>query len=212
MKRFLDIIANALSILFYPLFIPTYGISLFCYSYASLNYTITPVWIAVAIGGTLLLTCILPATAIMILIRQGRVKNMQIENAAERTMPYVYATLGFGFWCYLLMAILHTPLYINVVAIGATVAIGIVTLINRYWKISAHLTAAGGLFGGLMSYCLGVGAIPTWGTIGLWLGLILCLMYARLWLNAHTPAQVICGLLMGICCTYLPTLIVLHAA
>ena len=210
MRKVADIVAQALSILCYPLFIPTYGMALFCYAYRTQVLPLSTAWIAVAIAGTFLLTCVIPLTAILIMVRRGDIKNLYIENASERTVPYLYTTLSFAFWSYLLIAILHAPLYINVVAIGATVAIGIVTLINRQWKISAHLSAMGGLFGGIMSYCIGIGAIPTWGTMVLWLGLILLLMYARLWLNAHTPAQVVCGLLLGISCTFIPTWLVLY--
>jgi hypothetical protein len=42
--------------------------------------------------------------------------------------------------------------------------------------------ALGGLLGGLFAYCLGIGAIPTIGTLCLWLGVTLALMYSSaLW-------------------------------
>ena len=211
MKKLVDIIAKALSILLYPLFIPTYGLALCCYADAVREVQISPVYWIVAIGGTFVLTCVLPLTAILIMMRRGEVKDLQIENAAERTMPYVYAVMGFVFWCYLLIGILHMPLYINAVGIGETVALALVTFINRYWKISAHLTATGGLFGGIMSYCLGTGILPTWGTLCFWLVLALLLMYARLWLRAHTPTQVVVGWLLGLVCTFIPYLIISYA-
>jgi membrane-associated phospholipid phosphatase len=34
------------------------------------------------------------------------------------------------------------------------------------------------------------------------------LMYARLYLNAHTPMQVVCGFLLGLTTTFLPILII----
>lgn len=211
MKRIYDIVAQILSIGLYPLFVPTYGISLFCYAYAS-HVPVMPVaWVIVAIVGTLLLTCILPATAIWLLIRQGRVSSMQIANASERTMPYLYATMGFGFWSYLLIAILHVPLYIGFVAVGATVAIGIIALINRRWKISAHLSGLGGLIGGLLCYCLGVGIFPAWPLLLSWFALTWLLMWARLYLNAHTSAQVVAGWLLGITCTFVPYAILYYA-
>ena len=203
--------AQILSIGLYPLFVPTYGISLFCYAYASQVPVMPAAWVIVAIAGTFLLTCVLPATAIWLLIRQGRVSSMQIYNAGERTMPYLYATIGFGFWSYLLIAILHVPLYIGFVAIGATVAIGIVSLINRKWKISAHLTGFGGLVGGLLSYCLGTGIFPAWPMLLLWLCITWLLMWARLYLNAHTPGQVAAGWLLGLSCTFIPYALLYHA-
>lgn len=162
------------------------------------------VWTVVAITGTFVLTCLLPITAIWIMVRRGKVSSMQIADASERTMPYVYSSMGFLFWTYLLTAILHVPFYIGMVAVGGTVAIGIVAFINQRWKISAHLTGFGGLFGGFISYCIGIGAMPTWSGLSVWLALSLLLMYARLRLNAHTSTQVVAGFLLGLSCTFLP--------
>ena len=204
MKSVSDIIAKALSVLLYPLFVPTYGMALFCYAYHTQVEPLTAVWCIVAIVGTFILTCALPMSAIYWLIRKGEIEDIQIANAQERTVPYLYATMGFAFWAYLVIAVLHAPLYMGFIAIGAVAAIFCVLLINRHWKISAHLTGFGGLFGGLMCYCLGIGGFPTWGTVVLWSCLSLILMYARLYLNAHTSAQVISGWLLGIVCTFVP--------
>lgn len=208
MKSILNIIAQALSIALYPLFVPTYGMAFFCYANSTPQHRLPLVWILVAIIGTLLLTCVLPASAIWSLIRKGKVSDMQIFNARERTYPYVYTALGFGFWAYLLIEILNVPFYIGLVAVGATAAIGIVAIINHWWKISAHLTSLGGLLGGVLSFCLGSGIVPSWAMMGSWLAGTLLLMWARLYLNAHTPAQVTAGWLLGLSCTFLPYAII----
>lgn len=211
MRRFFNIAAKALSILLYPLFVPTYGIALFCYAYHTQVNPLSPVWSTIAIVGTFLLTCLIPLSAIWIRIKRGVIQDIQIENAEQRTVPYLYAALGFGFWAYLMIAILRAPLYIGFIALGAMGAIGLITLINRWWKISAHLTGMGGLLGGLFTYCLGIGALPTIGTMGLWLGMTLALMYARIYLKAHTASQVSAGWLLGLICTFLPYCIYCYA-
>lgn len=208
MNRILNIFAQALSVLLYPLFVPTYGMAFFCYAYSTPEHRLPLVWILVALIGTLLLTCVLPATAIWSLIRKGKVSDMQIFDARERTYPYVYTALGFGFWAYLLIEILHVPFYIGLVAVGATIAIGLVAVINYWWKISAHMTSLGGLLGGVLSFCLGTGIVPAWGMMISWLAITLLLMWARLHLNAHTPAQVSVGWLFGLSCTFLPYAII----
>lgn len=210
MSRILDIVAQALSILLYPLFIPTYGVALFCYAFSMHVLPLPWIWSLIAVIGTFFFTCLLPITAIMILIRRGKVHDLQIAEASQRTMPYLYTAISFGFWCYLMISVLHVPLYLACICVGATVAIGLIALINRYWKISAHLTGIGGLFGGIMAYCLGIGAIPTYGTLVLWFGISLVLMYARVRLDAHTPAQVCAGWLMGITCTFIPYCMMLY--
>lgn len=211
MKKIADIIAKGLSILFYPLFVPTFGIALFCYAYAQHVSYMPAVWTIIAIAGTFLLTCLLPLSVIWWLMRRGEVKDMQIEDAKERKYPYLYTILGFGFWAYFVSSVLHAPLCLVYIACGATVAIGIVTLINKWWKISAHLTGFGGLTGGIFCYCLGIGALPTVNILSLVFGLSLLLMYARLRLHAHTPAQVCAGWLLGITCTFIPYCIASYA-
>ena len=210
--KIIDSIAKALSVVFYPLFVPTYGMALFCWAFHTQVMPLSWVWVIIAIVGTFLLTCALPLSAIWLMVRRGEVKDLQIEDAGERTMPYLYSALGFCFWCYLMISVLHAPIYMDFAVCGATAAIGLITLINRFWKISAHLTGAGGLFGGMITYCLGIGALPTTGTICLWLGLTLLLMYARLRLQAHTSAQVIAGWLLGLTCTFIPYCIFCYAS
>ena len=69
MRSFADIAAKALSTLLYPLFVPTYGVALFCYALTERTQALPLVWSAVAVIGTFILTCILPVTSIWILIR-----------------------------------------------------------------------------------------------------------------------------------------------
>ena len=203
MNQMLHIAAKGLSIVLYPLFIPTYGIALFCYAFLRL-IPMPLVWPLVAVISTFILTCVLPITAIWMLIRRGVVTDLQIEDAGERTMPYIYTIFGFGCWSYLMISILHTPACIAFTTIGGTVAIGLIAIINRWWKISAHLTGLGGLVGGVMSYYMGHGMMPSWGLIACLSLLSLALMYARVGLGAHTPAQVSAGWLLGITATFLP--------
>ena len=212
MKDFTDILAKIFSVIFYPLFIPTYGVSLFCIADQSFTSQFLYVWMVIAIIGTFLLTCGLPLLAIWIGIRSGQIKDMQISDASERTAPYIYTLAGYLFWCYLMIKVLQMPIYINFVCIGATVAIALVTAINYRWKISAHLTGFGGLFGGLLCFCLGINAIPTTATFTMWFVLSLLFMCARVRLEAHTPAQVCAGWLLGLTCTFIPYCIITYAA
>ena len=105
MNKTLDIAAKILSVVLYPLFVPTYGMILFCWAH-SLHVAPLPwIWVVIALVGTFLLTCIIPITAIWIMIRRGQVADIQIANANERTMPYIYTIFGFGCWAYLIISV-----------------------------------------------------------------------------------------------------------
>lgn len=194
----------------YPLFIPTYGMGLYMASMHMRMPQLPIVYISIGIITTLVITAFIPIILMWILWKRGSISSLHIDNAQERTTPYIYTLICFGFWCYFIGAILKMPAVWLIAAIGSTVALLLVTIINHWWKISAHLTALGGLLGGLCSIALYYSVMPTMLIIGILL-LSLLLMCARIYLNAHTPMQVICGYILGIICTFIPNLVVYHA-
>jgi hypothetical protein len=112
--------------------------------------------------GTLVFTCLLPLSVILVMIHRGNLTDIYIRNPKQRTMPYIYSTICYGFWAYFCSQVMHLPQFIVLTAIGSTVVLLLILLINRTWKISAHLASLGGLFGAMMSFSLstGVSAIP----------------------------------------------------
>lgn len=214
MNKVLTIVARILGGIFYPLWIPTYGMLLYCVALHPLPlYSPTPLlpYMLIALIGTLFFTGLVPLAAILIMIRRGEVTDINITNPKERTMPYVYTLCGYGFWCYFLYGVVHIPAFFLYAAIGATVALAVVMVINKYWKISAHLTGLGGLIGGICSWFMHYQMIPSVGWMAALLGVGLLLMYARLYVNAHTSLQVVCGFLLGIIFTFIPNLILTYA-
>lgn len=210
MQQLFNILSKAFSILLYPLFMPTYGMGLYMLAMHHRTPNLPNAYIWVAIVGTLVITALIPIVLLLILWKRGNISSLHIDNAKERTTPYVYSLICYGFWCYFVGVTLHMPLVWLVVAIGSTCALLAVTIINHWWKISAHLTGMGGLLGGICSLALYYSALPT-TLIIITLTISLLLMYARLYMNAHTPAQVVAGYLLGILFTFIPNLILHHA-
>ncbi|MBR0309353.1 MAG: phosphatase PAP2 family protein [Paludibacteraceae bacterium] len=198
-------IARTISAVLYPMFVPTYGMLIYFLALRSfITYPAPLIWIGV--GGTLLFTCLLPLSVILVMIRRGNLTDIYIRDAKQRTMPYIYSIVCYGFWAYFCSEVMHLPRFIVLTASGATVVLLLVLLINRRWKISAHLTALGGLFGGMMSFSLATGISATWGLTGCSVAALL-LMWARVYDESHTPLQVVCGYLLGTMATFLPNLI-----
>ena len=205
MNNTLYYISRTVSTVLYPMFIPTYGMLIYFLALRSLiSYPAPLIWIG--LGGTLLFTCLLPLSVILVMIRRGNLTDIYIRDAKQRTMPYIYTTVCYGFWAYFCSEVMHLPRFIVLTAIGSAVVLLLLLLINRTWKISAHLTALGGLFGGMMSFSLATGVSATWALIGCSAAALL-LMFARVYDESHTPLQVVCGYLMGTLSTFLPNLI-----
>lgn len=202
-QKLLHLVAQVISIVFYPMLIPTYGMILFCLAIRAQLFALPAGYCVIICVATLAFTCLIPLSLILFMFWRGQIPDLYISDARLRTMPYLYSIMGFVFWCWFVGKNMHAPRYLLWTAIGATIALVIVLIINRRWKISAHLAAMGGLLGGICSYALANNLLPL-GLIIIVLGVSLGVMYARLYLNAHTALQVVGGYLLGILCTFIP--------
>ena len=210
MHKTLSILSQFWSILLYPMWMPLYGVILFCVAARKLLPILPASYMGMCIAGTAVLTLIIPIILLLFLWRKGYIDSLHIDNAKQRTTPYIYTLICYGFWAYFVRVTVKMPTFMLLVAIGAMVALLAVTIINHWWKISAHLTGIGGLLGGIFSFALNYSTLPLMLIIIVLL-LSLLLMYARIYLQAHTPMQVVCGFLLGLLCTCIPTLIMTYA-
>lgn len=185
---------------------PTYGIVLFCMAFSQ-QIPLPAVYWLVSCIGTFFMTALIPLSLMIFRRLRGEISDISISNASERTPIYVYTIICYAFWSYFLYRVIHAP-FVSLIGIGATIALGLVLLINTRWKISAHLTGLGGLLGGILAYVYNYTLPLPMVTISIILGIALVLMFARLYLNAHTSLQVVTGFLLGIIMTFTPTYLI----
>lgn len=210
MHKVLQIVSQLWSILLYPMMLPLYGMILFCIAAHKMLPMLSAAYIGMSIAGTAVLTLIIPLILLVFLWKKGYIDSLHIDNANQRTTPYIYTLVCYGFWAYFVGVTIKLPIFILLIVIGSMVALAVVAIINRWWKISAHLTGMGGLLGGICSFAIYYSTLPMTLIISV-LVVALLLMYARLYLNAHTPMQVVCGFLLGLICTFIPTYILVYA-
>ncbi len=199
------VVAQILSILLYPMLIPAYAMGLLCYAFQHTGMPLPTAYIWVAVLGTFILTCCIPFSAILLLLKRGNITDIYLRNPQERKTPYLYSLFACGFWCYFLHSTLHMPPIIVWMAVASTVVLLCIMIITRWWKISAHLAFMGTWIAAVVGYSWHTAIFPLWLIVGL-LGMALLLMYARIYLKQHTPAQVITGFLLGFVFTLLPAL------
>jgi len=188
-------IARAISVVFYPLFIPTYAFAILLTmpAYFSALMTASAKWMVIGLVFTT--TCILPTLFFIVMIKSGMVSTTYLSKREDRTMPYIVSIIFFYLTYYLLKRLQISPVYYYFM-IGATLLNILVMGINFFWKISSHMASIGALAGMMvgLSYFL--------GTFYFFLIALSILMsgltgFARLKLNAHTPAQIYSGFALG---------------
>lgn len=190
-------VAKLLSVLFFPLFIPLYGmLLLFSLRYFSFypEFYIRSAYTAIIIFGTMV-----PLLSILILYKLKIIAEMGLADKRDRFLPYFCTSLSYLI-CASVLFRLAMPLFVVKLIVAVAIALLLNAIISIWWKISAHMTGVGGLFGGILctSYHLYLNPYEWIIAIVLVCGMVAA---ARLYLNAHTPGQVVAGFLNGTLCT-----------
>lgn len=147
-------------------------------------------------------TFAVPALLIYYLFRSGYIQSLQLNNLADRRLPYFLTACVYLFLAYIFtfrMQLVSTIAPEIGILIGSiAVSILLVGLISLSWQISAHSVGVGGVVGVIS------GLLVKFSLPDLFFPLILLILLtgfvasARLKLNAHTPAQVGAGLALGL--------------
>lgn len=187
--------AKIISILFHPLLVPTYAMLLMM-DLQIHSILIMPVkYRYIIVVFVFLTTFILPSIAIFILLKIGKIKSLEMRSQQERILPMIIIAAAFYVTYYILKQTSFTGL-MALFMVGATMLVLVSLVINYITKISLHMTAWGGMFGVFFGF-----AISHHYNLTTILFLILLVIgtvgTARLKLNAHTPAQVYSGFLLG---------------
>lgn len=199
--KIIDGAARLFSMVFSPLLMATYGVALamtlsfLCFLPLGSR--------AVVVFETFLATTAIPVIGIFILSKLNVVKDPGLNDREDRTWPYIIETA-----CFIGMAIyfyyVNAPSWLSFFLLGGAVALIILTIVNRWWKISGHATGVGGLCAiifflmitGNSVYSLQpefIIAILIAGIVG----------SSRLILQRHTLGQVCAGFLNGFACIFL---------
>ena len=194
MNKNTTVIAKVISAVLQPVLIPTFGIVLLLLGDTILS-TLPPAYRISIAAAVFITTGIVPTLIVLIGMMTGNVSDGFISQRRERTWPYIVSLLGYT-GCCLWMWHVHMPQFYIAPVIGSTISLLLITVINLWWKISAHGAAMGGLAGGIVAWSLLGGHNPLW---------LICLIillggavgWSRILLKAHTPAQYCCGWLLG---------------
>lgn len=152
------------------------------------------------------LTCIFPMITIAVLHNFKVIKDKRMVSRKERLIPYITGTIYYAVAVYHVIYT-HEPTWLVMFFVGGTMACLISAIVNRWWKISAHMAGMGGLVALLWQINameLEIISSP-WMMLYILLAIFLSGMLgsARLLLKRHTLPQVLAGFLNGLICVSL---------
>lgn len=197
---FFRTISYILSFLFHPLLMPTYLFSIIVFFAPSIVNPLS------GDGRVFLLWFIFISTfafpffillTFVLAVEKKAVRFIFMDNHRDRVGPFLLS--GFLYLCitYLLYSSLKMNTIVTLIMAGISLSVFLVGIISFFWKISAHAVGISGTIGFLifLNYKFTDNFLFYPVLILILIGGIL--MTARLFLQAHTPMQILAGVVLG---------------
>ena len=205
MKNPYDRLSRAISYALHPLIVPTIAALLLLFGPTVMsNLPAEARWFIAAV--VLLNTLILPAFSLAVLKLFGGLSDLRLQSQRQRMLP-----MGIVAVCYMLCILsfrqMTVAFLVDRFLIAALCCVVIAFVVNLYWKISLHMTAAGGLLG--MMIVMNYKGLAQFRTALIVLTVLTgALGSARLQLGSHSLAQVGAGAAAGVAVTAATVLLI----
>lgn len=200
-------LASAISYLLNPLILPPIAFVLIQWHFGAGGREVIQTFIV-----SLTFFCLIPFANVIGMVWRGEAKTLEVREQKARTKPLLVGIVSYilGLMALAFMTQTATALVVLVAALFPLNA-ALILLINRRWKISAHVSSLAGFVSGLLFIAVAAWQSPlsttesvlTAGTMVPLLILVPLLMWARVRAGAHTVGQVVAGAAFGL---FLPPL------
>ncbi|HXC04065.1 MAG TPA: phosphatase PAP2 family protein [Bacteroidia bacterium] len=190
-------LANIISILISPLFAPTYlfFIILFFFpGWASIDTVPDKI---LAIVYIFLATFGFSFLLIWILFKMGKIEDITMNKQKDRYLPQIFLSVIYVLITGYLFNRFGKKDALALGMLGSAITVVVITVVNRFWKISTHSSGVAGVFGIVTALFLKATDSTFLMPYLVIAFLTLTVCAARLYLKAHTPLQVICGFILG---------------
>jgi membrane-associated phospholipid phosphatase len=136
---------------------------------------------------------IAPVLCIFYLYLSGRISDFDMSDRYERRrafLSFVMVDLAAA----IVLTLSHAPVPLVAIAWGYFSATVVIMVITRWWKISTHAFGVTGPFA-IMFVLFGLAPLP-------YVAIVPLVWWARVYLRAHTIAQVFAGAALAVISTY----------
>lgn len=192
----LTLIANIVSVLLHPVFMPLLGFALIYYALPTAFENTKPKIFAGWLGMVVINTIVFPLILMLLLKGLGFIKSILLKDVKERVIPLI-GTMVFYFWAYLVMKNVNAPDAARILFLGNFWGIVVVFIATIMLKVSMHTAGVGSLLGLLIVLLLMNGSFLITPFL-LVLIAVFAISWARYYLQAHTAKELILGLSIGV--------------
>ncbi len=199
-------LAQVISILGHPIFMPLYAFGLLIYTNPYINMMVSTGSRYFIITILVVFTITLPAITALLFKFFGLIDSVFMKTTKERMWPFII-TLIWYYMGYQLFNKIQVPQSLNLLMIGTISVISVAIIITIRWKISIHMLGIGGVIGAIIGISQRFQFDHSLLLIVLFLfaGLI---GYSRLKTKSHNFQQIYIGFIIGlviewICVLYL---------
>ena len=192
-------VAKIISAIFNPFVVPflAFLVLFFCSYLRMLPLT----YRLIVLGIVYAFTILLPMIAIFFFRKINGWGIGAFRDRRKRFVPYLLTIICYVS-CLVMMVRIGLPRYMTGIILATLMAMVICIVVNIKWKISEHMTAIGGVIGGLIAFSFLFNYNPT-----VWLSLFILLAgvlgSARIILRHHTLPEVLTGFAVGAVCAIL---------
>ena len=189
-KELLTRLSQTISYALHPLIVPTWAVLLLLFGHtimSGISLQVKGFFVAIV----LLNTMIIPALCIALLRSLKLIPDWSLNEPKHRIIPMLVVAVGY-ISCAVMLSKLIMAFLIRRFVFAALGCVLLTLIVTPFWKISLHMTAAGGLLAMLFILNFsGFGQFPY--TLLMFIVLAGALGSARLWLGSHNLAQVAAG-------------------
>ena len=188
-------LAKIFSALFHPLIMTSLGLLILFNSGTSLS-VVQPEVKKISMIVVFLFTCIFPIGLMVMLYLTRMIKDFELSDKRERTLPIALIIVLFLFTFFVMRGIPQLERGHVSFLLSPAVGMLLILAINNYMKPSVHMLGLGGLLGMLFIIIVFYRA-----PLQLWFVIMVLAAgitgTARLILKLHTPQELLVGLLTG---------------
>lgn len=187
--------AKGISIVFHPVFFPTYILILLLNQNFSFAIHVSLRSKFILSGIVVLLTIIFPVFSIWVFKKMNLIRSFLMETKEERMYPLLAGSV-FYYMCYYLLRNFPASFLFSYYMLGSVFLTAFTLILSLKMKISLHMIGIGGILGSLLGISFRLSLDLSWMII-----IVIILSgitgTARLMENAHKPSEVYTGFLAG---------------